>query len=68
MLREERVDMCKAIQDIRLEGFEQGVDGTIITMITMLKEAGWSEESIIDNLVEFFHVSEEDAERYVYGD
>ena len=82
--REERVDMCKAIQDIRLEGFERGVeqgieqgieqgvvlgiDGTIFMTINILRSLGMSDEDIIDKIVDNSSISEEDAERYVYGE
>ena len=66
------VNMCKAIQDIRLEGIEQGVEQgverTIVMTIHILRSMGMSDEDIIDKIVENSNISEEDAERYVYGE
>ena len=70
------VNMCKAIQDIRLEGIEQGieqgveqgVEKTIVMTIHILRSMGMSDDDIIDKIVENSNISEEDAERYVYGE
>ena len=66
------VNMCKAIQDIRLEGIEQGVEQgverTIVMTINILRSMGMSDEEIVDKIVENSNISEEDAERYVYGE
>lgn len=66
--REESVNMCKAIQDIRLEGIEQGVERTILMTIHILRSMGMTDQDIIDKIVENSNISEEDAERYVYGE
>ena len=76
--------MCKAIQDIRLEGIEQGiaqgiekgvaqgveqgVEKTIVMTIHILRSMGMSDEEIVDKIVKNSNISEEDAERYVYGE
>ena len=81
---EESVNMCKAIQDIRLEGIEQGiaqgiekgvaqgveqgVEKTIVMTIHILRSMGMSDEEIVDKIVKNSNISEEDAERYVYGE
>ena len=70
------VNMCKAIQDIRLEGIEQGieqgveqgVERTIVMTIHILRSMGMTDEEIVDKIVENSNISEEDAERYVYGE
>ena len=66
------VNMCKAIQDIRLEGIEQGVEQgverTIVMTIHILRSMGMSDEEIVDKIVENSNISEEDAKRYVYGE
>ena len=78
------VNMCKAIQDIRLEGIEQGiaqgiekgvaqgveqgVEKTIVMTIHILRSMGMSDEEIVDKIVKNSNISEEDAERYVYGE
>ena len=68
----ENANMCKAIQDIRLEGIEQGVEQgverTIVMTIHILRSMGMSDEEIVDKIVENSNISEEDAERYVYGE
>ena len=72
----ENVNMCKAIQDIRLEGIEQGieqgveqgVERTIVMTIHILRSMGMTDEEIVDKIVENSNISEEDAERYVYGE
>ena len=69
---EESVNMCKAIQDIRLEGIEQGVEQgverTIVMTIHILRSMGMTDEEIVYKIVENSNISEEDAERYVYGE
>ena len=80
---EESVNMCKAIQDIRLEGYEEGIEQgleqgleqgveqgvrqTVLMMSNILRSMGMSDEDIIQKIVENSNISEEDAARYVYG-
>ena len=68
--------MCKAIQDIRLEGLmegrmegiEQGTERTILMTISILRSLGMTDEEIVEKIVENSSISEENAERYVYGE
>ena len=76
---EESINMCKAIQDIRLEGLmegrmegrregiEQGVEETVLMTVNILRSLGMTDEDIVDKIVENSSISEEEAERYVYG-
>lgn len=61
---EEKVNMCKAIEDIRIEGREEGIIGTV----DILRSIGISDDDIVNKIANRFSLSEEDAERYVYGE
>ena len=76
---ERSINMCKAIQDIRLEGYEEGIEQgieqgiergieqTVLMMSNILRSMGLSDEEIIEKITDNSNISEEDAERYVYG-
>lgn len=58
--RKEGINMCKALQDIRLEGVEEGIQ----VLITDYLEEGFTKEKIIGKLQKGFHLSLDDAEQY----
>lgn len=76
---EENVDMCKAIQDIRLEGIaigeargevrgkEQERQRMVTVMAALLRSMGMTEEEIIEKIADSTGISEEDIFRYVCG-
>ncbi len=66
---EERYDMCKAFEDMRLEGYEEGIEKGLIkgiqALIQTCKELGASRETIIEKCMEKFELTGEKAEAYV---
>ncbi len=62
---EERYDMCKAFEDMRLEGFEEGMEKGIRALIQTCKELGASRETIMEKCMEKFELTGEKAEAYV---
>lgn len=69
--REENVDMCKAIQDMRLESLEQGIEQErqrmILVMASLLRDTGLSENDIIDRITVSTGLTVDDVSRYLYG-
>ena len=63
--REERYDMCKAFEDMRLEGFEEGMEKGIRALIQTCKELGVSRETIVEKCTEKFELTGEKAEAYM---
>ena len=63
----EKVDMCKAIQDMydsaKEEGIEQGINQGIAKLITVLRGLGISDGQIIDELMEKYEMSREEASK-----
>ncbi len=66
---EERYDMCKAFEDMRLEGIEigfaEGMEKGIRALIQTCKELGASRETIMEKCMEKFELTGEKAEAYV---
>lgn len=66
---EERYDMCKAFEDMRLEGYEEGMEKGIIkgiqALIQTCKELGASRATIIEKCMEKFELTGEKAEAYM---
>ena len=64
--------MCKAIQDMRRESLEQGIEQErrrmILVMANLLRTTGISENEMIDRIADSTGISEEEAFFYVYGD
>ena len=52
----------------RMEGIEQGTERTILMTISILRSLGMTDEEIVEKIVENSSISEENAERYVYGE
>ena len=62
---EERIDMCKALEDIKNEGISQGVEIGIHALVKTLKSMDASGDFIVDRIVEEFGLSENNAKKYV---
>ena len=62
---EERYDMCKAFEDMRLEGFEEGIEKGIRILIQAYQELGISREVITQKCAEKFEITDESAVNYV---
>lgn len=62
---EERYDMCKAFEDMRLEGFEEGIEKGICILIQACQELGISRDVIIQKCAEKFEMTDERADDYV---
>lgn len=60
------IDMCKAIQDLVSDGFNDGLNnGKIIGAINMCKDFGASIEETITKIADKFKISTSDAEKIV---
>lgn len=61
--------MCKAFEDMRLEGYEEGIAKGICALIGACKEFGASREEITHKCMENFELTREKAEEYMekYG-
>ena len=62
---EERYDMCKAFEDMRIEGFEEGIEKGIRILIQAYQELGISRDVIIQKCAEKFEMTDERAGNYV---
>ena len=62
---EERYNMCKAFEDMRLEGFEEGIEKGIRILIQACQELGISRDVIIKKCAEKFEMTDERAGNYV---
>lgn len=59
--------MCKAIEDIRLEGYEEGFEEGIKGAVDLLRSVGISNDDMVNKIATRFSLTDEDAEHYVYG-
>ena len=61
--------MCKAIQDMRRESLEQGIEQErrrmILVMANLLRTTGISENEMIDRIADSTGISEEEARNCV---
>ena len=66
---EEVVDMCKAIEDMRAEerneGLEQGLEQGFYGTISILRSMNVPEEQIIEKIMDTFKLTRDDAVRYM---
>lgn len=64
--------MCKAIEDIRREGYEEGykegLKESIKGTIDVLRSVGISNDDMVNKIAGIFSLNEEDAKCYVYDD
>ena len=58
-----KVDMCKAIEDLKAESREEGRAETIGQTVTMLRNMKIPKETILSQLQRTFSLSEEEADR-----
>ena len=58
-----KVDMCKAIEDLKAESREEGRTETIGQTVTMLRNMKIPKETILSELQKTFSISEEEANR-----
>ncbi len=68
--KEEMIDMCLAIQEIREEGIEKGraegrIEGEIIGVIRSNKKWGVPQEETRQYIMEEYHKSVEEIEEYI---
>ena len=58
----EEKDMCKALDDLYNDGVEKGKnEGTI----TVLKNIGWTDDAIIDKLIELYNLTTDEAKKLI---
>lgn len=60
-----RYDMCKAFEDMRQEGYDEGIEKGIRALIQTCAELGISDDVIIEKCAEKYELTEEHAREYV---
>lgn len=61
----ERYNMCKAFEDMRLEGFEEGIEKGIRALIQICTELGISNDIIIEKCAKEFEMTKEAVGKYM---
>ena len=61
----EGYDMCKAFEDMRQEGYEEGIEMGIRILIQAYQELGMPQNVIMEKCAEKFGITEENARGYV---
>ena len=61
----ESYNMCKAFEDMRLEGYEEGIEKGIRVLIEAYQELGMSQDIIAEKCAEKYDISNAMAEKYV---
>ncbi len=61
----ERYDMCKAFEDMRREGYDEGREEGIRILIQTCQELGMSKKIITQKCVEKYEITDENAKKYV---
>lgn len=62
---EERYNMCKAFEDMRLEGMEEGIEKGIYALIQTCTELGVPKDVILSKCMEKFELTNERAQSYI---
>lgn len=62
---EEGYDMCKAFEDMRQEGYDEGIEKGIRALVEICAELGISKDVIIEKCAEKYELTEEHAREYV---
>lgn len=63
--RGERVNMCKALDDLYNSGMKQGLEAGIRALVKTCREFNLSHEDILKRIMKEFSLSEEDASKYI---
>ena len=63
----ERFNMCKAFEDMRQEGFDEGIEKGIRALIQTCMELGISNDIIIEKCAEKYEMTKEAVVRYMKG-
>lgn len=61
----ERYDMCKAFEDMRQEGYDEGIEKGIRILIEAYQELGMPQDLIREKCVEKYGITSEDAGEYM---
>lgn len=62
---EERYNMCNAFEDMRQEGYEEGVEKGIRILIQAYQELGMSQDIIMEKCAEKFEIAKEQIVHYL---
>lgn len=62
---EERYNMCNAFEDMRQEGYEEGVEKGIRILIQAYQELGMSQDIIMEKCAEKFEIEKEQIVHYL---
>ena len=65
-LESEVSEMCNLSQGIYNEGMSEGLDKGIEGAVQLLRKAGLKDQEIMENIMEQYQLSLEDAKRYVF--
>ena len=57
--------MCNALEELVNEGFQEGIQKGIQAIVRTCKRLNLDEKSTVNNVMQEFHVSEEEATTYV---
>lgn len=63
--RKERYNMCKAFEDMRQEGYDEGIEKGIRALIQTCAELGIPDNVIIEKCAEKYEMTQEKARKYV---
>lgn len=58
------INMCKALEDMKQESMEKGIEKGISILVADYQGEGFSRNKIIGKLINGFSISEEQAEKY----
>lgn len=58
------INMCKALEDIKREGIEEGMEKGIKALVLVSLNEGFTKSKILSNLQKYFVLTEEQAEQY----
>ena len=64
-LESEQVNMCNALEELKLEGKQEGIEEGILANIRTCKNFNISKEDTIRNLMKEFSLSEPEAVSYM---
>lgn len=62
---EERYNMCNVFVQMRLEGYEKGIEKGIRVLIEAYQELGMSQDIIAEKCAEKYDISNDMAKKYV---
>lgn len=62
---EERYNMCNAFEEVRQEGYDEGIEKGIRILVQAYQELGMPQDVIMAKCAEKYEITEENARKYV---